>query len=98
MSLLGGFFIPVLCQNEEKQKALFLQMNRCGGCHLCIEVCPKEVLEKSDELNMKVQYPPKRREGAECSFCQSCEMVCPDFAIYVLQNEGYQELLAIINK
>ena len=98
MSLLGGFFIPVLCQNEEKQKALFLQLSRCGGCHLCIEVCPKHVLDKSDELNQKVQYPPKLVEGAECSFCQSCEMVCPDFAIYVLQNENYEELLAIQNK
>jgi 2-oxoglutarate ferredoxin oxidoreductase subunit delta len=90
--------MPVICEDKEKQKALFLQMSRCGGCHLCIEVCPKEVLEKSAELNQKVQYPPKVKEGAECSFCQSCELVCPDFAIYVLKDQYYQELLAIAKK
>ncbi|NVM27219.1 MAG: 4Fe-4S dicluster domain-containing protein [Candidatus Helarchaeota archaeon] len=76
-----------MCQNDEKQKALFLQLNRCGGCHICIEVCPKKCLDKSDELNTKVQYPPKFKEGVECSFCQSCELVCPDFAIYVVPVE-----------
>ena len=89
---------PVLCQNVEKQKALFLQKQRCAGCHICIEVCPKQVLEKSDELNMKVQYPPKLKEEAECTFCQSCELVCPDFAIYVLKDEGYKELVQIQGK
>jgi 2-oxoglutarate ferredoxin oxidoreductase subunit delta len=79
--------IPVLFKNEEKQKALFLQFNRCAGCHICIEVCPKNILEKSDELNTKVQYPPRVKEGGECSFCQSCELVCPDFAIYVVPLE-----------
>ncbi|NVM55105.1 MAG: ferredoxin family protein [Candidatus Helarchaeota archaeon] len=83
----GGFSIPLLTKNEEKQKALFLQFNRCGGCFLCIEVCPKKCLEKSNELNTKVQYPPKVVEGVECTFCQSCELVCPDFAIYVIPTE-----------
>jgi 2-oxoglutarate ferredoxin oxidoreductase subunit delta len=90
--LNGGFSIPTLCENEKKEKALFLQKNRCGGCHICVEVCPKKVLEPSSELNTKVQYPPQFKEGGECTFCQSCELVCPDFAIYVLQDEGYKEL------
>ncbi|MHA1649095.1 MAG: 4Fe-4S dicluster domain-containing protein [Candidatus Helarchaeota archaeon] len=68
-------------------------MNRCGGCHICIEVCPKKILEPSNELNTKVQYPPKLKNGGVCSFCQSCELVCPDFAIYVLQDEYYNELI-----
>ncbi|MHA1266272.1 MAG: 4Fe-4S dicluster domain-containing protein [Candidatus Helarchaeota archaeon] len=64
-----------------------MQLNRCGGCHICIEVCPKNCLEKSSELNTKVQYPPKFKEDVECSFCQTCELVCPDFAIYVVPVE-----------
>ena len=92
--VIGGFNIPVVSQNDDKQKALFFQLNRCGGCHICIEVCPKKALEPSSELNTKVQYPPQLKEGGECTFCQSCELVCPDFAIYVLQDENYQELAA----
>jgi len=91
-------FMPVLYQDKEKQKALFLQNNRCGGCHLCIEVCPKKILAPSKELNTKVQYPPILIEGGECSFCQSCELVCPDFAIYILKDANYEELLAIQQK
>ncbi|MFX1293671.1 MAG: ferredoxin family protein [Promethearchaeota archaeon] len=85
--------MPILYQNDKMKKVLFLQKNRCGGCHFCVEVCPKKILKPSNELNMKLQYPPHLKKSIECTFCQSCELVCPDFAIYVLQDESYQELI-----
>ncbi|MHA1265338.1 MAG: 4Fe-4S binding protein [Candidatus Helarchaeota archaeon] len=67
-----------------KDKALFLQINRCKGCHYCIEVCPAHALTPSSMLNRQVQYPPQIADGQECRFCGTCELLCPDFAIYIV--------------
>ena len=58
---------------------------RCKGCGLCLEYCPKQVLVFSDDYNEKgYHYPviPPEKEG-ECIRCGFCRQVCPDFAIYV---------------
>lgn len=54
-----------------------LHINRCKGCGICVEFCPKKVLvvnqlEKVEVANEK-----------DCILCRQCEMRCPDFAIFV---------------
>ena len=75
--------MPFIFVDEEKGKGLMLQFQMCKGCELCIEVCPTHVLEKGSELNEHIQYPPIISDGKKCSLCGSCELVCPDFSIYV---------------
>ena len=75
--------MPILYQDKEKDKMLFLQIDRCKGCDLCINVCPNKALTKADELNKNVQYPPAPVENGKCTFCRLCEYTCPDFSIYV---------------
>ena len=75
--------MPILYKDEQKNKMLFLQIRRCKGCDLCINICPNKALEKSTELNKNVQYPPKAVDGGKCTYCKLCEYVCPDFSIYV---------------
>ena len=53
----------------------------CKGCGYCIEFCPKNVFEKSEELNEKGVIIPKIVRGEECVSCGLCVMLCPDFAI-----------------
>ncbi len=62
---------------------------RCKGCGFCIEFCPREVLEKSDETNSKGYHIPTVKEGKEnsCVNCQTCMLVCPEFAIYTEEVE-----------
>ena len=55
---------------------------RCKGCGICIEFCPKQVLERSSEFNAKGYYPPEVKAGAWCVNCHFCEVLCPDFAIH----------------
>ncbi len=57
--------------------------DRCKECGLCIAVCPKKVLVRSNKYNKYgFRYPePARIE--ECIGCRLCEYNCPDFAIYV---------------
>ncbi len=55
----------------------------CKGCGICIEFCPTKVYDFSDKLScMGVKNPvPKRIE--KCIGCQLCEIMCPDMAIHV---------------
>lgn len=85
--MIRGDLIPILYEDKEKKKILMLQFNRCKGCDICIEVCPRKILKKGDELNQKTVYPPALTgEDAVCTFCQTCEINCPDFAIYVVED------------
>lgn len=65
--------------------------DRCKGCGFCVEYCPKDVLELSEEFNRKGYHPPKVVKEGECVNCKLCEMICPDFAIYSLEAENGQQ-------
>ncbi len=53
----------------------------CKGCGICVEFCPSNVLELSDEGKSTVV-----RED-DCIRCGFCELHCPDFAIVVKEKE-----------
>ena len=61
--------------------------NRCKGCNFCIEYCPKGVLEVSSEFNEKGYHPPYVAKPDLCCFCGLCQVICPDFAIFVTEHE-----------
>ena len=62
--------------------AVRVNRERCKGCGICIEFCPKQVLERSKQFNAKGYYPPEVKAGAWCVNCHFCEVLCPDFAIH----------------
>ena len=60
--------------------------DRCKGCGFCIAFCPTKVLKVSERFNVKGYHPPEFVESPSdkvCIACKFCEMICPDFAIYV---------------
>lgn len=57
--------------------------DRCKGCSFCVEYCPKEVLEMSEEFNAKGYHPPYVKKPDDCVECHLCEMLCPEFSIFV---------------
>lgn len=65
--------------------AVHIIKDRCKGCRFCIEFCPKDVLEESDELNKRGVHPPRVKNDAACVLCGFCEAVCPDLAIYATE-------------
>lgn len=61
----------------------------CKGCHICVFVCPKDVLKESNRLSKKGYQLVEVAKPADCIACMSCEEICPDLAITVLK-EGEQ--------
>jgi 2-oxoglutarate ferredoxin oxidoreductase subunit delta len=49
----------------------------CKGCGICVEFCPKDVLNLGNDL--KVNAP----NIEACNGDALCELRCPDFAIFV---------------
>lgn len=69
------------------QGRVYLIPTRCKGCNLCIELCPRDVLQISDKTNEKGYHLPEVVPGkeTECVHCEFCTMVCPEFAIFTLE-------------
>lgn len=74
---------PRLMSSEEftmaKPKLKRHHINRewCKGCGICVELCPKNVLELDEHEKVIVARPQ------DCICCRLCELRCPDFAIEV---------------
>ena len=56
---------------------------RCKGCTLCIEYCPKKCISLSEALNLKGYFVAAFDAAGECSACGNCALMCPDVAIEV---------------
>lgn len=63
-----------------------IDRERCKGCALCIEFCPKKAIFISNDLNLKGYYVAAFDDGKECTGCATCAIICPDVAIEVEKN------------
>jgi 2-oxoglutarate ferredoxin oxidoreductase subunit delta len=75
--------MPYFGDLEPHRGIIHINRDRCKGCEFCVEYCPKDVLEMSDDFNVKGYHPPFVKTEDECLYCQLCEVICPEFAIFV---------------
>lgn len=66
---------------ENSVKKFNIIQEWCKGCGIYVEFCPRKVLEIK---NGKVHLI----DDEKCIKCGICEMYCPDYAIYVEEEEG----------
>lgn len=72
---------------KTNQGYLYIKEDYCKGCGYCIEFCPKDVLEESEEFNEKGYHPPSPVEIDQCVNCGFCGLICPDFAIWTEEDD-----------
>jgi len=59
-----------------------IDSEKCKGCYLCVDVCPKKILKKGAVYNSKGIYPVVFEDKEnDCIGCAMCAKRCPDIAI-----------------
>ena len=57
---------------------------RCKGCGLCVEFCPRECMVITGEKISPNGFPlPELANPEACTACCICGWMCPDYAIDV---------------
>lgn len=99
---VGNFDVRV------RQKARFINEEDCTGCGICIEKCPKNVLDEEFEVGLGYrkavyrsfpQAVPKYPviDPVNCTYfergtCRACEKFCPTGCIDFDQQDRYRDL------
>ena len=60
-----------------------IREDRCKGCGLCMEACPKKILAYSERINQSGYHPAECIKKEDCIGCAMCARTCPDVAIDV---------------
>lgn len=62
--------------------------DRCKGCGLCVEACPKQIVAlDTRRINAKGYNPAYVTDMEKCIVCGFCAMMCPDLVIRVEKND-----------
>ena len=57
---------------------------RCKGCGLCVNACPKKIVElDKTRLNSQGHHPAYCVDESKCVGCAFCATMCPDCVITV---------------
>jgi len=64
-----------------------IDRERCKGCGLCIQVCPRQSISLSQQAN-RMGYLFAEPCGSGCTGCALCALMCPDVAIEVYRDGG----------
>lgn len=61
-----------------------VKTDKCKGCSLCVEACPKKILTlDSGTFNPKGYNPCVCTDQSKCIGCAFCATTCPDALIEV---------------
>ncbi len=68
--------------------AIIVNTERCKGCSLCAEACPKDVIALAAKKVNVHGYPyVEAVHPDDCIGCASCAIVCPDGCIEVYKTK-----------
>ena len=68
--------------------AVVINEDRCKGCALCVDACPKDVLALAErKVNVHGYSYVEAIKADDCIGCASCGIVCPDGCITVYRKK-----------
>ena len=70
--------------------SIHINIERCKGCGLCVNVCPSKILTLSNNrYNSKGYHHIVVEKPEKCIGCGSCAIICPDvvFTVYRYVNK-----------
>ncbi|MBW2060134.1 MAG: ferredoxin family protein [Deltaproteobacteria bacterium] len=67
---------------ETKAKISFRE-ERCKGCGLCVEACPRKLIVVGSRLNNQGYAVAELEDPERCNGCALCAEMCPDVVIEV---------------
>ena len=68
--------------------AVVITEDRCKGCALCVDACPKDVLALAErKVNVHGYSYVEAIKADDCIGCASCGIVCPDGCITVYRKK-----------
>ena len=63
---------------------LTFKTDNCKGCGLCVDACPKHILQlATDKINKKGHHPAEITDQEACIGGARCAIMCPDCIIKV---------------
>lgn len=63
-----------------------INIQKCKGCVLCVEVCPHVLIKQGKEINDHgYQYVILDDADERCTGCTVCAVMCPDICIEVFK-------------
>ncbi len=60
---------------DYKESPVYIYYTWCKKCGICVEFCPTHCLGSKPDGSPFVEHPEK------CIHCETCDRLCPDFAI-----------------
>lgn len=64
-----------------------INTDRCRGCGLCADVCPKHIITlDGHKLNVQGYHPAEITDMSLCIACAMCATMCPHVVIKVEKN------------
>ncbi len=86
--------------------SLTLDKNKCMGCGVCMEICPREAIQVTRTLKAegeKAKPPTVTISEEKCHYCGMCEAICPfgalnmkvngEHVIPVVETESFPQLI-----
>ena len=73
-----------------KNTSVWVSEDYCKACDKCVDVCPAGVLVMRPAADSVLGSMIQVAFPESCIGCNECELVCPDFAIYVADKKDFK--------
>lgn len=67
----------------QKKYEVIIDSEQCDCCKICVEFCPKNLLEPSEDTNSRMLHYVVIINPEGCVGCKQCERLCPTASIFV---------------